>query len=118
MSSASMSCPRAETREQIVQVVEYSHYPRRDPHKARRVAYSQDRSASGLGLDLPECVAPGELLRVTVHDIDGGIDMDGLARVVWCRTLASGRARAGLAMLREKGDRPMMRVHGGIGTCS
>jgi len=101
---------RAELRERVVHVVEYSRYPRRVADESRRIAYTQDRSATGLGLDLPEALDPGELLRVTLRDIDGEVDMDGLARVVWCRPQDSGRARAGLAMLREKGERPMMRL--------
>ncbi len=83
---------------------------RRDPGEAQRVAYTQDRSRTGFGLDLPEGVKPGELLRIRLRDIDGEIDMDALARVVWCKSLSSGRARAGLAMLRESGKRPMMRA--------
>lgn len=101
---------RDDPRQRIVHVVEYSHYPRRSAGEARRIAYTQDRSAMGLGLDLPESVAPGELLQVTLRDIDGATAVDGLARVVWCRETANGRARAGLEMLREKGERPMLRV--------
>ncbi len=101
---------RTETRQRVVHVVEYSRFPRRHPGENQRVAYTQDRSKTGLGLDLPECVKPGDLLRITLRDIDGEIDMDGLARVVWCESLSSGRARAGLAMLRESGKRPMTRV--------
>ena len=101
---------RSEPRQQTVHVVEYSRYPRRSPDDARRVAYTQDRSATGLGLDLNERVYPGELLRVSLRDIDGGNSIEGLARVVWCRPVDGGRAQAGLAMLREEGERPMMRV--------
>lgn len=101
---------RGEPRERVVHVVEYSRYPRRIADEGRRIAYTQDRSATGLGLDLPEPLDPGELVRVTLRDIDGRIDMDGLARVVWCRSQDSGRARAGLAMLRGRGERPLMRV--------
>lgn len=101
---------RAESREWVVHLVEYSRYPRSDRGEDRRIAYTQDRSRTGLGLDLPESIEPGELLRITLRDIDGGIDMDGLARVVWCESLASGRSRAGLSMLREAGERPLMRV--------
>lgn len=101
---------RREGRQHVVYVVEYNRYPRRDPSEDRRVAYTQDRSETGLGLDLPEEVVPGELLRITLHDIDGGIDLDGLARVVWCSKTASGRARAGMSMLREKGESPLMRI--------
>jgi hypothetical protein len=101
---------RAEVRRPVVHLVEYSRYPRHDPSEDRRVAYTQDRSESGLGLDLNEVVEPGELLRITLRDIDGEVDTDGLARVVWCRPGESGRARAGLAMLRENGEKPMIRV--------
>jgi hypothetical protein len=101
---------RTELRQRVVHLVDYSRYPRRDPREEQKVAYTQDRSSTGLGLDLPEAVKPGELLRITLRDIDGEIDVDGLARVVWCRPEESGRARAGLSMLQEKGDKPMMRV--------
>ena len=103
---------RLDSRERVVQVVEYSHYPRRLASENRRIAYTQDRSEGGLGLDLPERVRPGELLQVTVRDIDGDGSVDGLARVVWCRETEGGRARAGLSILREDGQRRMMRVRG------
>jgi hypothetical protein len=101
---------RAEHRERTVRVVEYSRYPRRLANEGRHVGYSQDRSASGLGLDLSERVWPGELIKVTLRDIDGTVAVDGLARVVWCREKANGRAEAGVSMLRESGERPMLRV--------
>jgi hypothetical protein len=101
---------RSEVRRHVVHLVEYSRYPRHDPSEDRRVAYTQDRSDTGLGLDLNEVIEPGELLRVTLRDIDGEVDMDGLARVVWCKPGESGRARAGLAMLRENGEKPMIRI--------
>ena len=124
--SAGASCQdphapsRQEPRDAVVHVVEYSRYPRRSAGETRRVAYTQDRSKTGLGLDLPEPVYPGELLHVTLRDIDGGIAVDGLARVVWCETTDAGRARAGVEMLCEQGARPMRRVrptgYGGNGT--
>ena len=103
---------RLENRQRVVHVVEYSHYPRRLASENRCIAYTQDRSETGLGLDLPERVRPGELLQVTVRDIDGEVSVDGLARVVWCQETESGRARAGLSVLRENGQRPLMRVRG------
>ena len=103
---------RLENRECVVHLVEYSHYPRRLANEKRLTAYTQDRSESGLGLDLPNRVRPGELLRVTLQDIDGHVDVDGLARVVWCKETAGGRARAGLAMVRQDGRRKLMRVRG------
>ena len=101
---------RCEPRETTVHVVEYSRYPRRLANEERRVAYTQDRSPGGLGLDLSERVWPGELLQVTLRDIDGTVAVDGLARVVWCRETNGGRAQAGLSMLRANGERPMLRV--------
>lgn len=101
---------RTEPREHVVHVIEYSRYPRRLADEKRRIGYTQDRSASGLGLDLDERVCPGELLQVTLRDIDGLVELDGLARVVWCREVEGGRAHAGLSMLREKGEGPMLRV--------
>jgi len=101
---------RRESREQTVNIVEYSRYPRRLANEGRRVGYTQDRSETGLGLDLSERVWPGELLQVTLRDIDGNVSVDGLARVVWCREAGEGRSRAGVSMLRERGERPMMRV--------
>lgn len=101
---------RLESRQRVVHVAEYSHYPRRLATENRRIAYTQDRSEGGLGLDLPERVRPGELLQVTVRDIDGDVEVDGLARVVWCQQTEGGRARAGVSILRENGQRPMMRV--------
>ena len=103
---------RLEARQSTVHVVEYSRYPRRLASENLKVAYTQDRSETGLGLDLPERVTPGELLHVAVRDIDGEISVEGLARVVWCRANDDGRARAGVAILREEGERPMMRVRG------
>ena len=101
---------RSEPRQRTVHVVEYSRYPRRLADEGRHVGYTQDRSASGLGLDLQERVSPGELLQVTLRDIDGRVEVDGLARVVWCRRTDGGRAHAGLSILRGSGERPMMRV--------
>jgi hypothetical protein len=108
---------RREPRERTVHIVEYSRYPRRLANEGRRVGYTQDRSATGLGLDLGERVWPGELLQVTLQDIDGTVSIDGLARVVWCREVEGGRAHAGVSMLREEGERPLMRVrHSGART--
>jgi hypothetical protein len=107
---ASYSATRSEPREQTVHVVEYSRYPRRLANESRHVAYTQDRSKSGLGLDLAERVWPGELLQIKLRNIDGSVSIEGLARVVWCRETKEGRAEAGISMVRENGERPMLRV--------
>ena len=104
------SSARRQHRDSVVRVVEYSRYPRRRAGETRRIAYTQDRSESGVGLDLPEALEPGELLQLIVRDIDGEVALDGLARVIWCESTAAGRARAGVSMLRERGEQPMMRV--------
>ena len=106
----SYAATRAEPRERTVHVVEYSRYPRRLANEGRHIAYTQDRSENGLGLDLTERVWPGELLQITLRNIDGSVSIDGLARVVWCREAKEGRAEAGISMLQESGERPMMRV--------
>jgi len=103
---------RQEHRDSVVRIVEYSQYPRRRAGETRRIAYTQDRSESGVGLDLPEALEPGELLQLIVRDIDGEVALDGLARVIWCESTGTGRARAGVAMLRQRGEHPMRRVRG------
>jgi hypothetical protein len=109
-SEAYYRSTREEPRKRTVHVVEYSRYPRRLASEGRHVGYTQDRSESGLGLDLHDRVWPGELLQITLRDIDGAVAIDGLARVVWCREKGDGRSEAGVSMLREDGERPMMRV--------
>jgi len=106
----SQTTTRRERRDSVVHVVEYSRYPRRRVGETRRIAYTQDRSESGFGLDLPEALEPGELLQLIVRDIDGEVALDGLARVIWCEPTEAGRARAGVSTLRERGEQPMMRV--------
>lgn len=101
---------RSEPRQAVVHVVEWSRYPRRAVGEKRGVAYTQDRSDTGLGLDLPESVRPNELLSITLRDIDGKQSIEGLARVIWCRKGEGDRFRAGLSLLREEGERPMLRV--------
>lgn len=101
---------RSEPRQAIVHVVEWSRYPRRTVGEKRDVAYTQDRSDSGLGLDLAKSVEPNELLSITLRDIDGKQSTHGLARVVWCRPSEGERFRAGLSLLREEGERPLLRV--------
>ncbi len=101
---------RSEPRQAVVHVVEWSRYPRRTVGEKRGVAYTQDRSDTGLGLDLPESVQPNDLLSITLRDIDGKQLIEGLARVIWCRPGEGDRFRAGLSLLRGEGERPMLRV--------
>jgi hypothetical protein len=107
--------PRTERRDRVVHVVEYSHFPRRCAGDSRQVGYTQDRSPMGLGLDLSEPLRTGDLLRVTLRDIDGEAAIDGLARVVWCRDGEHARYRAGLCVLRDASKRPLLRSRSGAG---
>jgi hypothetical protein len=100
---------RTEPRDRIVHVVEYSPFPRRRASETCGIGFTQDFSANGLGLDLSEPLRAGDLLRVTLRDIDGGAAMDGLARVVWCRLGDVARYRAGLSLLRDASERPLLR---------
>lgn len=100
---------RSERRDRVVHVVEYTPYPRRRASEASQVGFTQDCSNTGLGLDLSEPLRAGDLLRVTLRDIDGGAALDGLARVVWCRLGDVARYRAGLELLRDGGSRPLVR---------
>ena len=49
---------RLESRQRIVHVVEYSHYPRRLAAESRRVAYTQDRSRVASASTFPSGFAP------------------------------------------------------------
>lgn len=100
---------RTEPRDRSVHLVEYSPYPRRRLRETAGIGFTQDCSATGLGLDLTEPLRAGELLRVTLRDIDGTSAMEGLARVVWCRLGDVARYRAGLRLLEDAERRPLRR---------
>ncbi|MFO0689436.1 MAG: PilZ domain-containing protein [Myxococcota bacterium] len=105
---------RTEPRDRSVHLVEYSPFPRRRLRETAGIGFTQDCSATGLGLDVAEPLRSGELLRVTLRDIDGGCRMEGLARVVWCRLGDVARYRVGLHLLRDAERRPLRRDAGAI----
>jgi hypothetical protein len=95
---------RAEKRDRVVRIVEYSEYPRAKRDQLRRVAYTRDESRSGMCLtsDAPESV--GALLRVATRGLGAASTRDALARVCWCNAQPDGRYWMGLQVV-EKGRR-------------
>ncbi|MBK7949618.1 MAG: PilZ domain-containing protein [Deltaproteobacteria bacterium] len=100
---------RTEPRDRVVHIVEFSPFPRRRANERRHIGFTQDCSTTGFGLDLSEPLRSGDLLRVTLRDIDGGAALDGLARVVWCRLGDVARYRAGLVLIRDGARRVLAR---------
>lgn len=100
---------RAEQREQIVRVVEYSHYPRISRDERRKVGFTRDESRSGMCVAVNAPEEEGTLLRVALRNIDGGDALDALARVAWCDERPDGRYWVGLALLEQSGQR-MLKV--------
>lgn len=101
--------PRAEKREKVVRIVEYSHYPRISRDERRLVAFTRDESRSGLCIVASDPEDEGTLLRVALHSVDGGAALDALAHVVWCQRRPDGRFAMGLALLERSGRR-MLKV--------
>ncbi len=104
--------PRAEKREDVVRIVEYSHYPRLSRDQRRSVGFTRDESRSGMCIAVGEHEESGTLLRVAVRNVDGGLTFDALARVVWCDARSDGRYWLGLALM-EAGGRRMLKVRRG-----
>ena len=100
---------RAEKREKVVRIVEYSHYPRIARHERRNVGFTRNESCSGLCIVASQREDEGTLLRVALRSVDGGQSVDALAHVVWCKALKDGRYALGLALLEQTGRR-MMKV--------
>lgn len=100
---------RAEKRERVVRVVEYSHYPRISKDERRNVGFTRDESPSGMCLAVSAREAKGTLLRVALRNVDGRATLDALVRVVWCDARPDGRYWLGLALLERKG-RQMLKV--------
>jgi len=99
--------PRAEKREKVVRIVEYSHYPRIARDQRRHVGFTRDESRSGLCVVASDREEEGTLLRVALRGVDGGPSLDALAHVVWCQARQDGRYTMGLALLEQAGRRLM-----------
>jgi len=100
---------RTEKREQVVRVVEYSHYPRISRDERRNVGFTRDESRSGMCVAVNAREDEGTLLRVALRNVDGRATLDALARVVWCDARPDGRYWLGLALL-DQGGRRMRKV--------
>lgn len=96
---------RAEKREQVVKIVEYSHYPRLSRDQRRNVGFTRNESRSGMCIAASEREDAGILLRVAIRTVDGGATFDALARVVWCDARPDGRHWLGLALMERSGRR-------------
>lgn len=101
--------PRAEKRDAVVRIVEYSRYPRIARSERRMVGFTRNQSQSGLCVVASEAEAEGTLLRLALRTVDGGAALDALAHVAWCERRDDGRYWIGVALL-ECGGRRMMKV--------
>ncbi|MGH0036147.1 MAG: PilZ domain-containing protein [Myxococcota bacterium] len=97
---------RAEARQRVVRMVEFTPFPRVACDLEKRVAFTRDESESGMCLGTDSAEAVGGLLRVIVRGVDGQPTLDCLARVVWCEPRPEGRYWIGLAVVDEA--RPRM----------
>ena len=87
---------RSEPRQQDMQIVEYTRFPRTSPDPAPRIGFTRDVSPSGMciGTDYEEPV--GALLRVVRRAGDGRSERPCIDRVVWCQPAGDGRFWIGL----------------------
>ena len=90
---------RKEPRTDVVRIVEYCEFPRRDAAGEPRVAYTRNVSRSGacIGVDRPEAV--GSLLRLAFHDLDGSPGEPFVGRVAWTRDREDGCHWMGIQLL-------------------
>ena len=102
--------PRSEKREQVVRSLEYSRYPRRDRRQRRLPALTRDESASGLGIVMHQPEPEGALLQIGLQTLDGEIEREALALVIWCRPREDGRYTAGLSLIQGCDSRAQPRV--------
>lgn len=107
-ASAAPRSARAETREQLVRLVEYAPFPRSSAEQRTRIAFTRDVSPSGLCLGATSAEPVGSLLHVTMRCVDGRPTLETLARVSWCDCDAEGRFLVGLQLVGER--RPGMRL--------
>jgi hypothetical protein len=100
---------RAEKRERVVRIVEYSPYPRTFRDQRRQVGFTRDESTSGMCILVDERQRSDEILRIAVRSVDGQSSLDALARVAWCEGRSDGRYWVGLELM-ERGVRRMRKV--------
>jgi len=93
---------RCEEREEIVRVMEYTHFPRLTHDPLPRIGFTRDVSASGacIGVDSAEPV--DALLRVVLRDVDGKAVRLAVARVAWTRRNHDGRYWLGLELVSKR----------------
>ena len=93
--------PRCESREQVVRHVEYCRFPRRLGGLRLHVGFTCDVSHSGLRVRTSGNEPVGTLLRIVVRCVEGELEREVIARVVWTRPTGDGRCWMGLAVVAE-----------------
>ena len=93
---------RREEREELVRVMEYTHFPRLTHDQVPRIGFTRDVSASGacIGVDSAESV--DSLLRVVLRDVDGKAMRLAVARVAWTSRARDGRYWLGLEIVSAR----------------
>lgn len=109
-SGAARQCvERAEKRDPMIRLAEYSPFPWTNTDQRRNEAVTLNISQTGICLRVGAAVEPGAMLRVIIRDLDGKPHRDTLARVAWCRDERNGDFVLGLALVAEMG-RSVVRV--------
>jgi hypothetical protein len=93
--------PRSDKRERVVHAVEYSQYPRIDAGQRTHVGYTRDLSQGGLCFGAKTANRVGDLIRVTLRGVDGGVAYEGLGRVAWCEARENDEYWVGVAKLAD-----------------
>lgn len=92
---------RRERREQGILIAEYTPFPRHASGQHPRFGFTRDFSRSGMCLGVDAAERVGDLLRVTIRDLDGRSARTSIERVVWCSAERDGRHWLGLERLTE-----------------
>lgn len=100
--------PRADKRELVVEIVEYSSYPRTEAGQRMNVGYTRNTSNGGMCINSKVSKQVGDLLRVTVRRVDGSASYEGLARVAWCEPRGESAYWIGVAKLQDTRRRMRM----------
>lgn len=92
---------RREPRTEAVRIVDYAPFPRAVGDGGSRIGFTRDYSRSGMCIGVDDRQQVGDLLRVTLRDVDGRPARSAIERVVWCRAERDGRFFVGLELVAE-----------------
>jgi hypothetical protein len=90
---------RREVRNDTVRILEFSRYPRDAAEQQLRIGFTRDLSHTGMCVGVDQGERVGAILKVCVHDVDGGRTEPSIARVVWTKAESDGRFWLGLELL-------------------